>query len=59
MPGTYFLYNYFSNAHPLFNVIIDIKIYTIYLSMFLTKSQLDNVNTILRHHHYDNRHKHE
>ena len=27
--------------------------------MFLIKSQLDNVNTTLRLHHYDNRHKHE
>ena len=27
--------------------------------MFLIKSQLDNENTIVRLHHYDNRHKHE
>ena len=27
--------------------------------MFLIKSQLDNVNTTLRFHHYDNRHKYE
>ena len=55
MPGTYFLYNYFSNTHPLCQVIIAIRIYKIYFIMFLIKSQLDNVNTTLRHHYHDNR----
>ena len=50
-PGTYFLYNYFPNTHPLFHVIIAIKIYKIYFNMFLIKSQLDNVNATLRLHH--------
>ena len=59
MYGTYFLCNYFPNIHPLCQVIIEIKIYKIYFSMLLIKSQLDNVNTTLRLHHYDNRHKHE
>ena len=58
-PGTYFLYNYFSNAQPLFHVIIKIIIFQIYFFMFLIKSQLDNVNTTLRLYYYDNRHKHE
>ena len=58
-PGTYFMYNYFSNAHQLCQVIIAIKIYKIYFSMFLFKSQRDNVNTTLRLHYYDNRHKYE
>ena len=39
--------------------IIAINIYKIYFSMFLIKSELDNVNTTLRLHHYDNRQKHE
>ena len=56
MPGTYFLYNYFSNAHPICQVIITRKIYKIYFSMLLIISQLDNVNTTLRLHCYDNRH---
>ena len=59
MPGTYFLYNYFSNTHPLCQVIIAIKNYKIYFSTFLLKSQLDNVNTTLRLHYYDKRHKDE
>ena len=59
MPGSYFPINYFSNTHPLFNVIIEIENYKIYFSMFLIKSQLDTVNSILRLHYYDNRHKDE
>ena len=37
--GTYFLYVYFSNAHPLFYVINLITIYTICFIMFLIKLQ--------------------
>ena len=53
-PGTYFLYNYFLNTHPICQ--IPIRIYKIYFSMFLMISQLDNVNTKLRLHYYDDRH---
>ena len=58
-PGTYSLYNYFPNALPLIQVINLFKIYKINFIMFCIKSQLDIVNTTLRLHHYDNRHKHE
>ena len=54
MPGSYFLYNYFSNAHPLLNVVIEIENYKISFSMFLIKSQLVTLNTTLRLHNNDN-----
>ena len=56
-PGPYSLYIYFSDAHPRFCLINEIKIAKIYFIMFLINSQLDNVNTTLRLCHYDNRHK--
>ena len=40
MPGSYSLYNYFSNAQWILNIIIEIENYKIYFSMFLIKSQL-------------------
>ena len=54
MPGSYFLYNYFSNTHPLLNVVIKIENYKIYFCMFLIKSQLVTLNTTLRLHNNDN-----
>ena len=39
-PGYYSLYNYFSNAHPILNIIIKIENYKIYFCMFFIKSQL-------------------
>ena len=38
-PGSYSLYNYVSNAHPILNIIIKIENYKIYFCMFLIKSQ--------------------
>ena len=38
--GSYSLYNYFSDAHPILNIIIKIENYKIYFCMFLNKSQL-------------------
>ena len=58
-PGSYFLCNYFSDAHALFNVIIKIENYKIYFNMFLNKSQLVTLNTTLRLHNNDNWHKDE
>ena len=37
-PGSYSLYNYFSNAHPILGIIIKIENYKIKFSMFLIKS---------------------
>ena len=53
-PGSYFLYNYFSNAHRILNVVIKIENYKIYFSMFLIKSQLVTLNTTLRRHNNNN-----
>ena len=39
-PGSYSPYSYFSNAHPILNIIIKIENYKIYFCMFLIKSQL-------------------
>ena len=39
-PGSYSLYNYFCNVHPILNIIIKIENYKIYFCMFLIKSQL-------------------
>ena len=38
-PGSYSLYNCFSNVHPILNIIIKIQNYKIYFCMFLIKSQ--------------------
>ena len=54
MPGSYSLYNYLSDAHPISNIIIKIENYKIYFCMFLIKSQLITLNTILRLHKNDN-----
>ena len=51
---SYFLYSYFSNAHPILNIIVKIENYEIYFCMFLIKSQLVTLNTILRLHNNDN-----
>ena len=40
MHGSCSPYNYFSNAHPMLNIIIKIENYKIYFCMFLIKSQL-------------------
>ena len=53
-PGSDFLYSYFSNAHPILNIIIKIENYIIYFCMFLIKSQLVTLNTTLRLHKNDN-----
>ena len=54
MSGSYFLYSYFPNAHPILNVVIKIVNYKIYFCMFLIKSQLVTLNTTLRLHNNDN-----
>ena len=38
MAGSYSLYNYFPNAHPILSIIIKIENYKIYFCMFLFKS---------------------
>ena len=57
MPGSYSLYNYFSNAPQLLNVLMEIENYKILFSMFLIISQLVTVNTTLRLHSNDNEHQ--
>ena len=39
-PESISLYNYFSDAYPILNIIIKIENYKIYFCMFLIKSQL-------------------
>ena len=39
-PGSYSLYNYFTDAHPILNIIIKIENYKIFFCMFLITSQL-------------------
>ena len=39
-PGSYSLYNYFSDTHKILNIMINIENYKIYFCMFLIKSQL-------------------
>ena len=38
MAGSFLLYNYFPNAHPILSIIIKIENYKIYFCMFLFKS---------------------
>ena len=52
-PESYSLYNYFSDAHPILNIMIKIENYKIYFCMFLIKSQLVTLNTTLRLHNND------
>ena len=59
MPGSYSLCNYFSNTHPILNIIIKIENYKIHFCMFLIKSQLVTLNTTLRFHNNDNLYKDE
>ena len=42
MPGSYFLPNYFSNAHPLLNVVIKIENYKIYSCMKIINNSLEH-----------------
>ena len=53
-PVSYFLYSYFSNAHPILNIIIRIENYKIYFCMFLIKSQLVTLITTFGLHNNDN-----
>ena len=55
-PGPYYIYNYFSNAHPIFCIIYNLKFDKITFSMILIKYQLVHVNTTTILHLYDNRH---
>ena len=54
MPGSYFLFNYFSDTHPLLNVVIKKENNKISFSIFLIKSQLVTLNTTIRLHNNDN-----
>ena len=56
MPGPYYIYNYLSNAHPIFCIINYLGFDKITLSMILMKYQLVHVNTTTILHLYDDRH---
>ena len=56
IPGPCYIYNYFSNAHPIFYIINYLRFDKITFSMILIKYQLDLVETTTVLHLYDNRH---
>ena len=53
--GPYYIYNYFSNAHPTFCIINYLKFDKITFSMILIIYQLVHVNTTTILHLYDDR----
>ena len=55
-PGPYYVYNYFSNTHPIFFIINYLRFGKITFSMILFKYQLVHVNTTTILHLYDDRH---
>ena len=54
--GPYCIYNYFSNAHPIFCIINYLSFGKITFRMILIKYQLVHVNTTTILHLYDDRH---
>ena len=58
-PGPYYIYNYFSNACPIFCIINHLRFDKITFSMILIKYQLVLVETTTILHLYDDRHYHE
>ena len=55
-PGPYYIYNYFSNTHPIFCIINYLRFGKITFSMILIKYELVHVNTTTVLHLYDDRH---
>ena len=55
-PGPYHIFNYFSNAHPIFCIINYLRIDKITFSMILIKSQLVLFETTTLLHLYDGGH---
>ena len=56
MPWPYYIYNYFSNAHPIFYIINYLRFGKITFSMILIKYQLVLVETTTILYLYDARH---
>ena len=55
-PGSYYIYNYFSHAHPLFYIITYLRFDKITCSMILIKYQLDLFETTTILHLHGDRH---
>ena len=55
-PGPYYIYNYFSNAHPIFCIINYLRFDKITFSMILIKYQLVLVETTAILYLYGDRH---